>query len=176
MRRFLLALLHTTCAWYLIEQLLRHIIASCHSLWSCIPFRGDDKILHALGNHGGGEASQHNRRPAPYEAHVCFEPLHAHAAVPAWLRYTSAEATEALLASAKLKPTEAAQLRAAEAQKQAAGAAAAVKAEPPGVAGPSKARRKSRPTVSFQVPSFLARHASAAGELVLLVRLRSLIV
>ena len=72
--------------------------------------------------------------------------------MPAWLRYTSAEATEALLASAKLKPAEAAQLRAAEAARaHGQGGVVAVKREAPSVTGPSKARRKTRPTVSFQV-------------------------
>ncbi|KAK9785522.1 hypothetical protein WJX73_005391 [Symbiochloris irregularis] len=73
--------------------------------------------------------------------------------VPAWLRYTASEATEALMASAKLKPNEVAQLKAAEAARIAAegGAPAAALPQTPSVAGPSKTRRKSRPTVSFQM-------------------------
>lgn len=79
--------------------------------------------------------------------------LGVHADVPAWLRYTSAEATEALLTSAKLKPMEAAQLRAAEAKAagQRGGGVMPIQAQGPTVTGPSKARRKARPTVSFQV-------------------------
>lgn len=97
--------------------------------------------------------------------------------VPAWLRYTSAEATEALLASAKLKPTEVAQLRAAEAARaQGQGLEAAPGAsESVSVAGPSKARRKSRPTVSFQVQSDHAPTSSAVCRLSLFSRRRLLL-
>ena len=78
--------------------------------------------------------------------------------VPGWMRFTPAEATEALLSSAKLRPAEVAQLRAAEAARAQgqAGTPQAAAEDPTDVAGPSKARRKSRQAVSFQVFEFFA--------------------